>query len=101
MKAKYIHYRIPDGNFPHDASYIHPIMLSVYNRKWQEFYNPFDRQFKPFPRGGMTECVIYDTVGNRYRGTAYCSLSDNFCYKTGRELAYERAYKCFLENVPY
>jgi hypothetical protein len=28
-------------------------------------------------------------------GTSYCSMSDNFVYRTGRELAYERAMELY------
>jgi hypothetical protein len=43
------------------------------------------------PRGGKTVCQIILAEGE-----ATCSMSDQFCYKTGRELAFERA----LEQVP-
>ena len=45
----------------------------------------------PAPRGGKTVCQIILAEGE-----ATCSMSDQFCYKTGRELAFERA----LEQVP-
>ncbi len=40
--------------------------------------------------GGKTEVVIR-LNGKEYFGIAYCSLSDQFCYKTGRLLALDRA----------
>lgn len=43
------------------------------------------------PRGGKT---VYQII--LAEGEAMCSMSDQFCYKTGRELAFERA----LEQVP-
>jgi hypothetical protein len=53
-------------------------------------------------RGGRTSCVIWknnETIKGMYTistGTALCSMSDNFCYKTGRDLAFQRA----LEKLP-
>ena len=45
----------------------------------------------PNPRGGKTVCKI-DFGGGRYAvGEAVCSMSDNFCYRTGRTLAMARA----------
>jgi len=52
----------------------------------------FNKNFDdPAPRGGKTICQIILAEGE-----ATCSMSDQFCYKTGRELAFERA----LEQVP-
>lgn len=41
------------------------------------------------PRGGRTtvEAIIED---KKFIGVADCSMSDNFCKKTGRELAFKR-----------
>jgi hypothetical protein len=43
------------------------------------------------PRGGKTVCQIILAEGE-----ATCSMSDQFCYKTGKETAFERA----LQQVP-
>ena len=108
LKVRYYHHRmlredwlnyrdmgITKGS-PHVAD------LLAYNRKKQQFMDMYIRHYQPSPRGGMTECVIYDTLsGMQFVGYAVCSLSDNFCYRTGREVAYERAYKDYLDNVPY
>ena len=48
------------------------------------------RGMPPFERGGATACWICGegiTIG-----FAHCSKSDNFCYKTGREISLARAY---------
>ena len=48
----------------------------------------------PYPRGGKVTCNILDEGNRRMAfGTALCSMSDNFCYKTGRDIAYGRAMK--------
>lgn len=41
------------------------------------------------PRGGRTtvKAIIQN---DSFEGTANCSMSDNFCKKTGRELAFKR-----------
>lgn len=47
-------------------------------------------------RGGETTCEILDDGKFLSIGIATCSMSDNFCYKTGRDLALKRA----LEKLP-
>ena len=109
MKIRYFHSRVPDDVFE-NLKHVEQIpkgkppliILSAYNRKRGKFINPYEREYcKPASRGGMTECVIYDESGNRYEGTAYCSLSDNFNYKVGREIAFQRAYENFIRNEQY
>ena len=43
------------------------------------------------PRGGKTVCKIDFGGGSYAVGEAVCSMSDNFCYRTGRTLAMARA----------
>jgi len=45
----------------------------------------------PSGRGGLTHCVCVTSSGLIGIGEAACSLSDAFCYRTGREIARERA----------
>ncbi len=49
------------------------------------------------PTGGKTRCFLYLGAGINIVGQATCSMSDNFCYKTGREIAYGRAMKKLKE----
>lgn len=43
-------------------------------------------------KGGHTVCEIMDAQGRvMSAGYAYCSDRDNYCKRTGRELAFERA----------
>lgn len=101
LKEQYYHYRIPEDYTDLKKGFPPLPDLYLYNRKQQQFMNPYERQFFPFERGGMTECVLSDVFGNRFTGYAFCSMSDNFCYATGRKIAYERAYKYYIDNVPY
>jgi hypothetical protein len=55
--------------------------------------------FTPQTRGGMTICRLL-TDAEQFVGYAYCSNKDNFCYKTGRILAFERARKALLVRYP-
>jgi len=49
---------------------------------------------RPAPCGGMTHCAILDDDGRVVSvGMSLCSLKDNFCYATGREVARDRAEK--------
>lgn len=108
LSIKYCHYRMLNEDYNHYKSLgitkgRPPLYdLLAYNRKKGIFLDPYIRYFEVSPNGGMTECVIYDAFSQtEYLGVAICSLSDGFCYKTGREIAYERAYANYLENVPY
>jgi hypothetical protein len=47
---------------------------------------------KPFNRFTDVTMIIN---GFPVRGTAYCSRKDNFCKKTGRELALKRAIRSY------
>ncbi len=47
----------------------------------------------PAPRGGMTHCAIIQDGKALRAGMSLCSLKDGFCYRTGRELALDRALK--------
>lgn len=50
------------------------------------------------PRGGHTEVDV--TIDNIiFEGRAVCSKSDNYCKKTGRELAFKRAIREYWDYV--
>jgi len=50
------------------------------------------KHWKPHPRGGETIAYIMDDEGRVVAsGVATCSLSDNFNYRRGREIALGRA----------
>lgn len=42
-------------------------------------------------RGGKTVCTLVTEDGQKATGVALCSLSDHFCYETGREVSLEKA----------
>lgn len=44
------------------------------------------------PKGGMTLATITLPTGETFAGTAHCNPIDSFCYRTGRELALDRAF---------
>lgn len=74
---KYIYLLIDNEFYFIDSMYI-------YSRNRQN-------KFKPSANGGETRCVIVLKNGIESVGTSECSVKDNFCYKTGREIAYQRA----------
>lgn len=46
----------------------------------------------PRARGGMTQCLFINNAGTVIAaGRAMCSMSDNFNYRVGRDIALERA----------
>ena len=60
-------------------------------RVWEK-HSDGTRDFEPYPRGGLTIVSIFDPDGNEVcSGEALCSLSDNFVYRIGRQIARGRA----------
>ena len=47
---------------------------------------------------GATVCELFDMEGNKRSGYAFCSQSDSFTHKRGRQIAHGRARKA-LERV--
>jgi len=47
--------------------------------------------WSPKGKGGLTICVVTTDTGLIGVGEGACSLSDAFCYRTGREIAREKA----------
>jgi len=90
MEIKYIHFRVPSFvgvNLPKNGKVKHADTFR-YSRSSPHY-------FKPYERGGATVCGIYRDDGVLLgKGLAICSMSDNFCYKTGRDLAFSRAVGC-------
>ena len=96
MKVYFKHFRIPDYKLVKDRGAPTNNELFPYSRSRRKAFNPA-------PRGGATECLIaLDGVGE-FKGLALCSRGDAFCYRTGRDLAFERAIgECLaaMENSP-
>lgn len=49
-------------------------------------------------RGGFTEVEIHIN-GKVYIGETICSEKDNYCKKTGRELAFKRAIRQYWDSL--
>lgn len=45
------------------------------------------------PKGGLTIATITLPTGETFAGTAQCRADEAFCYRTGRELALDRAFE--------
>lgn len=54
--------------------------------------------WKPAGHGGKTICRIRCDGKIIATGEAVCSMSDNFCYRTGRDLAFLRAYEKLTDD---
>lgn len=56
------------------------------------YFTSGKNRFSPDTHGGHTVCqLISNKNAILATGVATCSMSDNFCYATGRELAFQRA----------
>ena len=99
MKMEFEYYRIPDTiTKPPPKGRPHRDWLHLYIRGggWQTLV--FASTIKPNSKGGCTVCKI--TInGNTYTERAYCSHSDNFCYKRGRDISLGRAIKLYQQEV--
>lgn len=51
-----------------------------------------------YPRGGFTKVELRDPNGKETFGYSYCSSQDNYCKRTGAQIALGRALKQ-LEEV--
>lgn len=57
------------------------------------FLNNNDIKIPPLSKGGKVVCTITAKDEEQYIGEAYCSCSENFCYKMGRDISLGRAKK--------
>jgi hypothetical protein len=64
----------------------------------RRYYRNF-KNFKPQVKGGKTIFRIIADEGE-FVGIAECSDKDNYCYRIGRDIAFGRANKQYLESEP-
>lgn len=85
------HYRVPEilGRLLKKGGNLKGIpqerQLLRYKRNGDE-----SRPFRPHPHGGKTVVTFVMEDGTELRAESLCSLSDNFSYQVGREIAVER-----------
>ena len=90
MKMVVQHYRVPEFPFLLLPNKGKPHMAFLYPYSRIFGFIDFDSNIKPSTRGGATVVCLLDQVDNSdwiSSGGTVCSMSDNFSYKTGRELA--------------
>lgn len=68
-------------------------------RGWIDDNGIISRGEEPNARGGSTWVLLGFRSGRSVTGVARCSESDNFCYKTGRELAMSRAIELYKKEL--
>lgn len=101
VKTFYEHYRVPEWDWGFDRVDIGDLFdMDKANHKpldkWLFRYKQNEKPFVVRVRGGKTTCTLVLSNGESIVGTSYCSMSDNFCYKTGRDIARERAMKQYV-----
>ena len=92
--AKFEYYRVVDAQdyYPEKGA---PRKSSL-ERYFRSDGFHYCKGFPPRARGGKTICYLYKDCGNEGpvgASAAVCSMSDNFCYRTGRDIALGRALK--------
>lgn len=64
------------------------------------YYRSRTNDFVPDSTGGKTEVTVQNVeTGEEFTGVAYCSMTEQFCYKTGRDIALERALQLYAESL--
>ena len=87
LRVTYDYYRVPE------IAMATPLIKPVYKGQPKHAL-PYRRSqplFKPYPKGGGIVCKLWAGGALVGTGIATCSMSDNFCYKTGRGIAHTRA----------
>lgn len=103
MKFRYLHYRVPEHLariYDKDKGEPRDTMIVRYSRSvgWMErtaFY--LSKWPRPWPKGGATVCIL-EVGDDKFVGWTVCSMSDNFCYAVGRDIAQGRALKKWLQR---
>ena len=87
-KVEYEHYRVSALHAPHFKKRGKPLRVHLHR-----YFRSSSLNFFPHEKGGQTTCRLigFGKKGILAVGIATCSMSDNFCYATGRNLAFERA----------
>ena len=95
--VKFFHARVPSNRARTKGSPTDD-ELHAYSRNlgwWKRDAYGRTPMVSPSPKGGRTVCLIKEGRRGYERtvaiGEAYCSFSDNFSYKRGRDIAYGRA----------
>lgn len=83
-------------NIPGGKAYIKHYRYDVRDKRNALILRPngvyrSDPHLKASAKGGLTEAVIVMEDGRISSGLAFCSLSENFSRRAGRELAISRA----------
>jgi len=101
VRVDYYHSRIPWYKKDTKKGKPDPTYFYRYPRGWRKACGLVEATLKgikttsPCTRGGHTICTLTtedELFGQQYWiGIALCSMADNFCYKTGRNLSFQRA----------
>ena len=97
MKMSFEYYRVPGAYTVPPKGRPSVICLHKYERGKGFVMDMFDAN-PPRSKGGCTICDI-NINGNTYTARAYCSHSDNFSYKLGRDISLGRAMKLYEEET--
>ena len=68
-----------------------PVLLDLHH------YNRRKSVWQPSTKGGKTECHLLLEDDSEIVAIAECSFQDNFCYRTGRLIAFGRATKQYQQ----
>jgi len=100
-RYKFLHFRVIPNDLNETKGKPNLVSLLGYSRKfgWEIPKLSWKSKCpKPNPKGGKTICIAIDESGNEiFRTEAICSMSDNFCYKTGVKIAFGRAKNKIIE----
>lgn len=89
VRVTYDYYRVPEHIMNPSTTLIKPQHKGQPQHAMR--YKKSNPSFKPYPKGGGVVCKLWMGDVLVGQGLAVCSMSDNFCYKVGRNIAYTRA----------
>jgi len=98
MKLITEYYRVPAGLVVPEKGQATEYYWKRYKRKFG--FDTLHGTLQDWPagsKGGKTVCRAILDDGTEYVAEAYCSFSDNFCYKRGRQIAMGRLKKQLKE----
>ena len=100
MKMEFEYFRVPETiTKPPPKGRPHRDWLHRYFRGEGWARIAFVNRVGPNAKGGATICIMTAKDGSVWTATAYCSHSDNFSYRRGRDISLGRAMKLYEQET--
>ncbi len=64
----------------------------------RRYYRGANQEWEADPKGGLTYCFLETAQGMQFSGKGNCSVTDVFCFATGRQFAFKAAVQAMLQD---